>query len=73
MKLFAWITLALLIAALTLVALWDERLQPDAEIWLAQESRGLAAEKNSYFALMGLFSAVSEDAHVVGPQTRTGL
>ena len=66
MKLVAWLTLALLIIALVFIAIWDERLESEARIWLAEESRMLAAEKNSYFALMGLFSALSDDPHQVG-------
>lgn len=66
MNTLSWFIVAVVAGVIAFVALWDEELNPTAEIWVQAPHRSVLAANNGYFTAMGFFAAVDEDAHAVG-------
>ena len=66
MRTIAWGVFAALLVAVIAVTLWDEPLDPRVQDWLTNDQPTVLAGDNGYFALMGLFAAISDDPHAVG-------
>lgn len=68
MNVFAWSIFICLLAAVAVLAIRDEKLDAQAEQWLAHSSPMVRAQDNGYFALVGLFAAAEDDSHQIGRQ-----